>query len=62
MQESDPRSGKPGETQLPETLKAAKPAVNPAQYCPNCGAKLHDSRCKLACQTCGFYLSCSDFY
>ena len=37
-------------------------AVDPAQYCPNCSAKLRESRCKLKCPQCGFYLSCSDFY
>jgi len=31
-------------------------------YCPACGARMQDSRCKLKCRTCGFFLSCSDFY
>jgi hypothetical protein len=32
------------------------------RYCPNCSAELKESRCKLSCPRCGFYLSCSDFY
>ncbi|SPF31362.1 hypothetical protein SBA1_10049 [Candidatus Sulfotelmatobacter kueseliae] len=36
--------------------------ADPGQYCPNCSAKLRESRCQLKCPQCGFYLSCSDFY
>jgi len=39
-----------------------QPAVDPGSYCPNCGSKMRESRCKLSCKTCGFFLSCSDFY
>ena len=36
--------------------------LGPERFCPNCSAELHESRCKLICGGCGFYLSCSDFY
>src|SRR5215472_7887779 len=33
-----------------------------ARVCPNCGAEMVESRCKLKCPNCDFFLSCSDFY
>ncbi|MDQ2924450.1 MAG: anaerobic ribonucleoside-triphosphate reductase [Acidobacteriota bacterium] len=31
-------------------------------YCPACGSRLEDSRCKLICRVCGYFQSCADFY
>ncbi len=31
-------------------------------YCPTCSSRLEDSRCKLICRKCGYFLSCADFY
>jgi hypothetical protein len=31
-------------------------------YCPTCSSRLAESRCKLICRNCGYFLSCADFY
>jgi hypothetical protein len=31
-------------------------------FCPSCSARLAQRSCKLICPTCGYYMSCSDFY
>lgn len=31
-------------------------------YCPVCSTRLTERKCKLICEKCGYYLSCSDYY
>ena len=31
-------------------------------FCPTCSSRLEESRCMLICRTCGYFLSCADFY
>lgn len=34
----------------------------PMLYCPVCSKRLESRKCKLICEACGYYMSCSDFY
>ena len=49
----------------PETIHREErktQTADAARFCPTCGSEMSESRCKLKCETCGFFLSCSDFY
>jgi hypothetical protein len=45
-------------------VKAADRAVSdePMLYCPVCSLRLAERKCKLYCERCGYYMSCSDYY
>jgi len=50
-----------------ETTAGVEPAGNVKQedasrYCPVCSQRLESRRCKLVCNTCGYYMSCADYY
>ena len=34
----------------------------PMLYCPVCSLRLAERKCKLLCERCGYYMSCSDYY
>jgi hypothetical protein len=38
------------------------PPEEPMLYCPVCSKKLSQSKCKLVCERCGYYMSCADYY
>jgi hypothetical protein len=34
----------------------------PMLHCPVCSVRLSERKCKLFCERCGYYMSCSDYY
>jgi hypothetical protein len=42
--------------------EAAAPVEEPMLYCPVCSTRLTSRKCKLICETCGYYMSCADYY
>jgi hypothetical protein len=45
-----------------ESREGQQSEEHPMSFCPVCSQKLEPKRCKLICTTCGYYLSCSDYY
>ena len=52
--------GKPFATEA--ALSAAQGKEDASRYCPVCSQRLESRRCKLMCNTCGYYMSCADYY
>jgi methionyl-tRNA synthetase len=47
----------------PALLYAANQSrEEPMLYCPVCSERLAESRCKLICEKCGYFMSCADYY
>lgn len=44
------------------TAAATGDEANPMMYCPVCSQRLEQSKCKLKCRRCGYYMSCADYY
>ena len=56
------------QTESSQPAPSSNPEACPIQsehhsvFCPTCSSRLVESRCKLVCPTCGYFLSCADFY
>jgi hypothetical protein len=50
------------EQAAPEETVCSIPPEHHSVFCPTCSSRLAESRCKLVCRTCGYFLSCADFY
>ena len=48
-------------TPAPPQTKISPADTDPILYCPVCSTRLGEHRCKLVCEKCGYYLSCSDY-
>lgn len=50
-----------GHETSPEEAHSRQPEGDPWDFCPNCGSRLHNERCKRRCPRCHYFMSCSDF-
>jgi hypothetical protein len=55
-------SPQPAEAAVPEACPLTAGQEHHSVFCPTCSSRLTESRCKLICRTCGYFLSCADFY
>jgi len=45
----------------PEPASSGLRGEDASRYCPVCSQRLESRRCKLICNLCGYYMSCSDY-
>ena len=51
-----------GKVSEPETPVERRQEDEPMLWCPVCSTRLTARKCKLVCDTCGYYMSCADYY
>lgn len=51
----------PARPQTPAPTSTSPSPELVVRTCPNCGKPLEERKCKLIC-SCGYYMSCADYY
>jgi len=54
----DPEAASPDDS----STEPREPRDEPMLFCPVCSTRLTARKCKLICETCGYYMSCADYY
>ena len=57
-----PRASRPTTAEEPAPQGGRPTPDEPMLYCPVCSLRLTARKCKLLCERCGYYMSCSDYY